>query len=99
MLLTPVWFSLGNALANPGLGTAVAARGAGWFRGHGGSGIVARTQRTPRRPAKGAALLAIGAILCAGTAGCGHAAHPGQPTAMTTEHQPGSPDGGPIPLP
>ena len=53
MLLTPVWFSLGNALANPGLGTAVAARGAGWFRGHGGSGIVARTQRTPRRPASG----------------------------------------------
>jgi hypothetical protein len=40
VLLTPVWFSLGNALANPGLGTSVAARGAEWFRGHGGSGIV-----------------------------------------------------------
>jgi prolipoprotein diacylglyceryl transferase len=59
----------------------------------------ARTQRTPRRPAKGAALLAIGAILCAATAGCGHAAHPGQPPAMATERQPGSPGGGPIPLP
>ncbi len=40
VLLTPVWVSLGNALANPGLGTSVAARGAEWFRGHGGSGIV-----------------------------------------------------------
>ena len=40
VLLTPVWISLGNALANPGLGTSVAARGAEWFRGHGGSGIV-----------------------------------------------------------
>ena len=40
MLLTPVWISLGNALADPGLGTSAAARGAEWFRGHGGSGIV-----------------------------------------------------------
>jgi hypothetical protein len=40
VLLTPVWISLGNALADPGLGTSVAARGAEWFRGHGGSGIV-----------------------------------------------------------
>ena len=40
VLLTPAWISLGNALANPGLGTSVAARGAEWFRGHGGSGIV-----------------------------------------------------------
>jgi len=40
VLLMPVWFSLGNALANPGLGTSVPARGAEWFRGHGGSGIV-----------------------------------------------------------
>ena len=40
VLLTPVWISLGNALANPGLGTSVAARGAEWFRAHGGSGIV-----------------------------------------------------------
>ena len=29
-----------RALTNPGLGTSVAARGAEWFRGHGGSGIV-----------------------------------------------------------
>ena len=40
MLLTPIWLSLGKALADPGLGTSVAARGAEWFRGHGGSGIV-----------------------------------------------------------
>ena len=40
VLLTPVWLSLGNALANPGLGTSVAARGAEWFRGHGGSSLV-----------------------------------------------------------
>ena len=40
LLLTPVWVSLGNALANPGLGTSVAARGAEWFRGHGGSSVV-----------------------------------------------------------
>ncbi len=40
VLLTPVWVSLGNALTDPGLGTSAAARGAEWFRGHGGSGIV-----------------------------------------------------------
>ncbi|MGD0373062.1 MAG: phosphodiester glycosidase family protein [Streptosporangiaceae bacterium] len=40
VLLTPVWVSAGNALTNPGLGTSVAARGAEWFRGHGGSSIV-----------------------------------------------------------
>jgi hypothetical protein len=40
VLLTPIWLSLGKALADPGLGTSVAARGAEWFRGHGGSGIV-----------------------------------------------------------
>jgi hypothetical protein len=40
VLLAPVWVSLGNALTNPGLGTSVAARGAEWFRGHGGSSLV-----------------------------------------------------------
>ncbi len=40
VLLTPVWVSLGGALTNPGLGTSVGARGAEWFRGHGGSSIV-----------------------------------------------------------
>jgi Phosphodiester glycosidase len=38
--LTPVWVSVGTALTNPGLGTSVAARGAEWFREHGGSTIV-----------------------------------------------------------
>ncbi len=40
VLLTPVWISLGNALTDPGLGTSAAARGAEWFREHGGSPIV-----------------------------------------------------------
>jgi hypothetical protein len=30
---------------------------------------------------------------------CSHAAHSGQPTAVAAERQPGSPGGGPIPLP
>jgi hypothetical protein len=40
VLLTPVWISLGNALTNPGLGSSLGARGAEWFREHGGSSIV-----------------------------------------------------------
>ena len=35
-----MWISLGSALANPALGSSAAARGAEWFRGHGGSSIV-----------------------------------------------------------
>jgi hypothetical protein len=38
--LTPVWVSLGGALASPGLGSSVTARGAEWFRLHGGSTLV-----------------------------------------------------------
>jgi Phosphodiester glycosidase len=38
--LTPVWVSLGSALTDPGFGTSVAARGAEWFREHGGSSVV-----------------------------------------------------------
>jgi uncharacterized protein YigE (DUF2233 family) len=40
VLLTPVWWSLGSALTNPGLGTSVTARFAEWARGHGGGSIV-----------------------------------------------------------
>jgi hypothetical protein len=40
VLLTPVWISLGNALTDPGLGSSMGARGAEWFRDHGGSSIV-----------------------------------------------------------
>jgi len=49
VLFTPVWVSLGNALANPGLGTSVGARGAEWFRGHGAaaSSTGPRTCGTP----------------------------------------------------
>jgi hypothetical protein len=35
-----VLVSLGSALGNPGLGSSAGARGAEWFRGHGGSSIV-----------------------------------------------------------
>jgi hypothetical protein len=38
--LTPVWWSLGSALTNPGLGTSISARLAEWFRDHGGDPIV-----------------------------------------------------------
>ena len=40
ILLTPVWWSLGSALADPGLGTSVSARFAEWVRGHGGGSLV-----------------------------------------------------------
>lgn len=40
VLLTPVWWSLGSALANPALGTTIPGRLAEWFRGHGGASIV-----------------------------------------------------------
>jgi hypothetical protein len=39
LALTPVWVSLGTAMANPGAGAA-GARFVEWFRDHGGSGIV-----------------------------------------------------------
>jgi hypothetical protein len=40
VLLTPLWWSLGSALTDPGLGTSTSARLAEWFRDHGGSPIV-----------------------------------------------------------
>ncbi len=40
LLLTPVWWSLGTALSDPGLGTSIQARLAEWFRGHGGDWVV-----------------------------------------------------------
>ncbi len=39
-LLTPVWISLGSALANPALGFSLSARGAEWLRDHGGGSVV-----------------------------------------------------------
>ncbi len=41
LLLTPVWWSLGSALANPVLGPTVSGRAAEWARDHGMSSIVA----------------------------------------------------------
>jgi len=78
VLLIPVWFSLGNALADPGLGTSVAARGAEWFRGHGGSGIVnwAENLWNPPHPPPWGAAPAQSAIPSLGPAAAGptHAA-------------------------
>ena len=63
ILLTPVWWSLGSALTNPGLGTDVSARFAEWVRGHGGGSLVTWAENTwyshhpppvGGKPAKGA---------------------------------------------
>jgi len=63
VLLTPVWWSLGTALTNPGLGTTVSARLSEWLRGHGGGSIVTWAENTwyshhpppvGGKPAKGA---------------------------------------------
>jgi hypothetical protein len=40
VLATPVWWSLGNALTDPGMGTSLPARFAEWLRGHGGASLV-----------------------------------------------------------
>src|SRR5574340_215289 len=44
IVLTPVWWSLGSALTDPGLGTSVPARLAEWFRGHGGGWVVTKVE-------------------------------------------------------
>src|SRR5579862_6356798 len=63
ILLTPVWWSLGSALTDPGLGTTVSARLAEWVRGHGGGSLVTWAENTwyshhpppvGGKPAKGA---------------------------------------------
>ncbi len=63
VLLTPVWWSLGSALTDPGLGTGVSARFAEWVRGHGGGSLVTWAENTwyshhpppvGGKPAKGA---------------------------------------------
>jgi hypothetical protein len=38
--LTPVWWSLGNAITNPGMGNTVASRLAEWLRDNGGRSVV-----------------------------------------------------------
>jgi len=43
--LTPLWWSLGSALTDPGLGTSLSARFAEWARGHGGASIVTWVER------------------------------------------------------
>jgi hypothetical protein len=44
VLLIPVWWSLGSALTDPGMGTSIPARLAEWFRGHGGGWVVTETE-------------------------------------------------------
>lgn len=45
-LLTPVWWSLGSALTDPGFGTSVPARLAEWVREHGGTSLVNWAENT-----------------------------------------------------
>src|SRR5580700_4015189 len=68
VLLTPVWWSLGSSLTNPGLGTTVSARFAEWLRGHGGGSLVTWAENTwyshhpppvGGKPAKGAIPLPV----------------------------------------
>jgi len=46
VLLTPVWWSLGSALTDPGFGTSVPARLAEWVREHGGTSLVNWAENT-----------------------------------------------------
>ena len=46
VLLSPVWWSLGTALSDPGLGATVPGRLAEWARGHGGGSIVSWVENT-----------------------------------------------------
>jgi hypothetical protein len=63
LVLTPVWWSLGSALTDPGMGTSVPSRLAEWVRGHGGGSFVSWMENTwyshhpppvGGKPAKGA---------------------------------------------
>jgi len=63
VLLAPVWWSLGSALTDPGMGTSVAGRLAEWVRQHGGASVVVWAENTwyshhpppvGGKPAKGA---------------------------------------------
>ncbi len=44
--MTPIWWSLGSTLTNPGLGTTLAGRLAEWARGHGGGSFVSWIENT-----------------------------------------------------
>ncbi len=92
VLLTPVWWSLGSSLTNPGLGTTVSARFAEWVRGHGGSSFVNWAENTwySHHPPPVGGKPAKGAIPRPTVAGRGHAppsaanvAHLVAPTAIT----------------
>jgi len=94
ILLTPVWWSLGSALTDQGLGTSVPARFAEWFRGHGGGSLVTWAENTwyshhpppvGGEPAKGAIPSATASTL------------PQRPTVATTSPPAHLPPPTPIP--
>ena len=47
VLFSPVWVSLGSALANPALGSSASARLAEWSRDHGAGGLVTWIENRP----------------------------------------------------
>jgi hypothetical protein len=91
VLLTPVWWSLGSALTNPGLGTNVSARFAEWLRGHGGGSVVTWAENTwyshhpppvGGKPAKGAIPLPVSKVRGGTTSPTSVPAHLAPPTPI-----------------
>jgi len=87
VLLTPVWWSVGSALGNPGMGNTVPSRLAEWVRSHGGRSLVVWAENTwyshhpppvGGRPAKGAIPDHTRAL----------GAHPTPPAAIVPVHLP-----------
>jgi hypothetical protein len=87
VLLTPVWWSVGSALNNPGMGNSVSSRLAEWLRLHGGKSIVVWAENTwyshhpppvGGRPAKGAIPVRTRAA----------GAHAASPAAIVPAHLP-----------
>jgi len=92
VLLTPVWWSLGSSLTNPGLGTTVSARFAEWLRGHGGGSLVNWAENTwyshhpppvGGKPAKGAIPRPTGTVRGHSEPSAPNVAHLVAPTAIT----------------
>jgi hypothetical protein len=92
VLLTPVWWSLGSALTDPGLGTSVSARFAEWLRGHGGGSLVTWAENTwyshhpppvGGKPAKGAIPTPRSTVTPGSTAAASVPAHLPAPTPIT----------------
>ena len=83
--MTPVWWSLGSALADPGFGPTVSSRFVEWVRDHGGSGLVRWVENewyTHHQPPKGGKP-PKGAIPPPAPSSYGH-----RPTPRTVPHLP-----------